>query len=444
MVKKLLVVLLVCNCPFIYAQTIKTDVLVIGGTESGMAAAIQCARSKIKTVLAGQFPKSDSGRINEAPVTVYTHRNLPSGIWGEFRQRVHEFYKGQKGYDTAYNSPLKFEPYTGAAILKKITDTVKNLTVYENSSFTGIKKDGDRWNVSVSQNGKTILFKVRVVVDATKTGEVAAKLNGQVNTGNSVAIESEYRTSIATGYATEGQLFNDAGFVKTAYPALPSYSIPIASVIVKGQDNLLITERLLPVNNDIQYLPIRLTLGQGTGTIAAYCAFFKTTTKNLNVRTIQGELLDFKGYLLPFADITPRNRDWRAIQQIGATGLLRGVQKENGKTGDLFFIPDSTVLTSEIKPVLDEIYSRAFLWFNREKPGEKFTVGNLLSLISEMTLTDPQTLKITLQKAWKTQYKFTLNFDLNRPATRREFAVLTNKFINPFARKVDLAGRLVN
>jgi hypothetical protein len=232
--------------------------------------------------------------------------------------------------------------------------------------------------------------------------------------------------------------------VKTAYPALPSYSIPIASVIVKGQDNLLITERLLPVNNDIQYLPIRLTLGQGTGTIAAYCAFFKTTTKNLNVRTIQGELLDFKGYLLPFADITPRNRDWRAIQQIGATGLLRGVQKENGKTGDLFFIPDSTVLTSEIKPVLDEIYSRAFLWFNREKPGEKFTVGNLLSLISEMTLTDPQTLKITLQKAWKTQYKFTLNFDLNRPATRREFAVLTNKFINPFARKVDLAGRLVN
>ena len=214
--------------------------------------------------------------------------------------------------------------------------------------------------------------------------------------------------------------------------------------MVKGQDNLLITEGLFPVNADIQFLPVRLTLGQGAGTIAAYCAFFKTTTKNLNVRTIQGELLDFKGYLLPFADITPVNRDWRAIQQIGASGLLKGVQKIDGKTRELFFMPDSTVSTAEIRPMLDEIYSRAFLWFNREKTGEKFTVGNLVSLISEMTLTDPQTLKIVLQKAWKTQYKFALDFDVNRPATRREFAVLTNKFINPFARKVDLMGRLVN
>ena len=85
-----------------------------------------------------------------------------------------------------------------------------------------------------------------------------------------------------------------------------------------------------------------------------------------------------------------------------------------------------------------------FLWFNKEKPGEKFTVGNLLSLISDYTLTDPKALQLMLQKAWVAQFKLTGTFDLNRPVTRREFAVLINRYLNPFAKRVDLSGRVVN
>jgi hypothetical protein len=84
------------------------------------------------------------------------------------------------------------------------------------------------------------------------------------------------------------------------------------------------------------------------------------------------------------------------------------------------------------------------LWFNKEKPGDKFTLGNLLSLISDYTLTDPKTLQIALQKAWTNQFKLTGSFDLNRPVTRLEFAVLTNRYLNPFAKTVDLSGRIVN
>jgi L-2-hydroxyglutarate oxidase LhgO len=71
---------------------------------------------------------------------------------------------------------LTFEPYTGAAILKKITDTVKNLTVKMNTPFTTIKKDGTGWEVSITQNGKTDVIKAKlVIVDATELGDVAAK-----------------------------------------------------------------------------------------------------------------------------------------------------------------------------------------------------------------------------------------------------------------------------
>ena len=135
---------------------------------------------------------------------------------------------------------------------------------------------------------------------------------------------------------------------------------------------------------------------------------------------------------------------WRAVQQICATGLLKGVQKANGDKIEIHFEPNDIVSTEEIKPFLLELYTRAFLWFNKEKPGDKFTLGNLLSLISDYTLTDPKTLQLHLQKAWTPQFKLTGTFDLNRPVTRLEFAVLTNKYLNPFAKTVDLSGRVVN
>jgi hypothetical protein len=147
---------------------------------------------------------------------------------------------------------------------------------------------------------------------------------------------------------------------------------------------------------------------------------------------------------MPFADVDQSDRFFRAIQQVGATGMLRGVQKVTGKTAAVYFLPDSAVKTSEIKPTMLDLYTRAFLWFNKTKPGEVFTVGNTLSFISEMTLTDPETLKKNIQNFWKTRYKFTSDFDTERPITRREFAILANVYFNPFGRTVDITGRFVN
>lgn len=443
MIKKLLLVLLLLNCSFTYAQTIKTDILVIGGGPGGTAAAIQGARSKIKTLLIEQGPQLCPAMVSQTMITITVGQDLHSGIWGEFRKRVMAFYKATPGYDTTYNAPLRFEPYTGAAILKKIADTVKNLSIKLNAPVTGIKKDGDAWQVTISQDGASQLIKAKVIIDATKDGIATQKFNPDFKAFEPVAGNYEatiYRTSIAAGNDFGGTR-GDTMLSKNNYPQLPAYCIPLSAIVAKSADNLLITAKLIPEDN-IQYLPNYLTLGQGAGATAAFCAFFKTTTRKLNVRAIQGELLDFKGYLMPFADIKQDDPYFRSVQQVGATGLLKGVQNSNSTR--MFFVPDSAVNTVEIEPVLNEIYSRTFLWFNREKPAARFTVGNLLSLISEITLADPKTLQTSTAKTWKTQYKFTADFDMNRPVTRREFAVLVNKFLNPFARTVDMAGRLVN
>jgi len=448
MIKKLLVILLFFHCSLLYGQTVKTDVLVIGSGASGLAAAIQCARSKVKTILAIKNYNLISGNASNGMITIAMDQDIPTGIWGEFTKQIRDNYKNTKGYDTTQSSPLKFEATVGASVLKKMSDTLKNLTTYLDASFSAIKKDGDRWEVRITQNAKTITVKARVIIDATPGGEVVAKagakFTGGFNNFDESAGPSVYRTSIATGAALPGHYANDKHSSTTAYPPYPAFCVPLTAVLLKNTDNILITERALRGDKTPQYLPVQMALGQGVGTVAAYCAFFKTTTANLKVRIIQGELLDFKGYLLPFADVSPKDPSWRAIQQVSATGLLKGVQKIAGSGSKFLFDPDSLVNTAEVKPVLTEIYTRAFLWFNREKPGEKFTLGNLLSFISDYTLTDPQTLKISMQKAWKTQYKFNADFDLNRQVSRREFAVLTNKFLNPFARTVDLDGRLMN
>ncbi len=608
MIKRLLIPLLFFAFSFANAETIKTDVLVIGGGASGVAAAIQCARSKIKTMLIEPGPWLGGSMTMGGMCVLDANRNLPSGIWGEFRRKVTDYYRPRLGYDTAYNAVLRFEPYTGAEILKKITDSVKNLTIKLNTPWTSIKKDGTGWEVAITVNGETVTIKTKVVVDATETGDVAAKAGAQFSIGfesrqdsgeswapekaspeieditwiailkdfgrgadktiakpegydpalyaclkaknikqmlndgripndkymikwaecgnqypvtveqlspenrnelykkarlhtlgliyylqtvsgyKNLGIDDQfatpdhlpylpyireyrrakgavrmalgdiytpydresklYRTSIGVGDAMPGQHYSEPDAPKVTYPPFPAYSIPLGAVVVKDLDNLLVTEKAISVshlvNASTMYPSVQMTLGQGVGTIAAYCAFFKTTTKHLNVRIIQGELLDYKGYLLPFIDIPQKDPHFRAIQQVGATGLLRGIQKTNGNRVEIHFEPNDLVSTEEIKPVLTEIYTRAFLWFNKEKPGDKFTLGNLVSLISDYTLTDPKTLQIALQKAWKTQFKLTGDFDLNRPVTRLEFALLVNKYLNPFSKTLDLSGRVVN
>jgi hypothetical protein len=444
MIKKLTLLLLISNCSIIYAQTIKTDVLVVGGSASGIAAAIQCGRSKVKTVLADNGFKIGGGTLEGQMLALDAGNNIPSGIWGEFRKHIRDFYGKTSGYDTVQSAALKFEPGTGTSILKKITDTVKNLTVYQNALFSTIKKDGDKWEIYFTQNGKTITVKARVVIDATEAGSVTAKAGAKFyepfgNHPDNSNLKL-YRTSIAAGEALPGQQLNDVSSPGNNYPQYPAFCIPLNAVLVKDADNILVTEKALPGDKNIQYLPLQLQLGQGVGTVAAFCAFFKTTTKHLNVRTIQGELLDFKGFLLPFTDINQTDLAWRAVQQVCATGLLRG----RLQNAHFVFMPDSAVTTAEVEPVLRETYTRAFLWFNKEKPGDKFTVGNMLSFISDYTLTEQQLLIRSMQKAWKSQYKFKSDFDINRPISRREFAILANRFLNPFARTVDLAGRLVN
>jgi hypothetical protein len=608
MLKKLLLLLLFIPFYSVYAETISTGVLVVGGTASGVVAAIQSSRSKVKTMLVEPSPWLGGEMTAGGNCILDGNRNLSTGIWGEFRKKVREFYWHTPGFDTTANAPLKFEPYTGAAILKKICDTVKNLTLHLNTQYVSAKQVGNGWEVVVMIKGKAVTIKAKALVDATPTGDITALAGQKFNmgfdskkeTGESLApdnalpiieditwiaivkefeknliyympkpegydpslyiglktkdvkkmleggrlpnnkfmikwtentygataddlkpenreafyknmrlrtlglvfyIENElgfknigiddhefgsadhlpylpyireyrrangltrmtlneiytpyvnklYRTSVAVGDAGFGQHYADPAAPKTNYPPLPPYTVPLGAIVARDETNLIVTEKAMStthlVNASTFYPSVQMTIGQAAGATAAYCAFFASngkTTKNLQVRVIQSELLDFKATLYPYADVPVTDKYYRSIQQITATGLLKQIQENKGGTVQIMFKPDSSVNTAEIEPVLREIFTRAFIWFGKNKPAAQFTVGNLLSYISDYTLTEPKTLKLILQKQWLDVYKFKQPFDIGRPVTRYEFAVLANKYLNPFAGAYDITGRLVN
>ncbi|RYZ34900.1 MAG: FAD-dependent oxidoreductase, partial [Sphingobacteriales bacterium] len=183
MIRKLLSLLIFFTCSIACAETIKTDVLVVGGGASGVAAAIQSARSNVKTLLIEQSPWLGGSMTAGGMCILDANRNLPSGIYEEFRSRINTFYKSRLGYDTTKHAVLTFEPGVGASVLKKWTDTVKQLTVKMGVSVATVKKDGTGWEVTVNTGDRTDVIKAKVLVDATELGDIGAKAGALFNSG---------------------------------------------------------------------------------------------------------------------------------------------------------------------------------------------------------------------------------------------------------------------
>src|SRR6187402_1582630 len=147
MVKKLLVFFLLFSCGFSYAETIKTDVVVIGNNTSAIAAAIQSGRSKVKTLLLLNGPWLEELSLQKM-ITLNEPTYAPSGIWEEVDKELRWFYKKTPGYDTL-SKALKFEPYAAGVTLKNIADSVKMLTSKTNVTYTSVEKDGTGWKLEV-------------------------------------------------------------------------------------------------------------------------------------------------------------------------------------------------------------------------------------------------------------------------------------------------------
>lgn len=402
----------------VFAQTTKTDVVVIGNTAEAISAGIQAARSGVKTVLV-----SDANILN--PTLTPDDIKILEKVQNHFT-----FKNKQKSTlkDSLLSSNLNL--IQSSKLIKGITDTVKNLTVLLNTKIKSIVKSRKGWEIKTNTDRE---LKTQMVIDATLNLDVAKMLNIQtdstlVNLTQQSVLQPQgdklYRTSSGIAYYKANN-FNT------------SYTIPIGILIPVKSENFII----VPRKSKTGFWPVAMSIGQAAGATAAYCAFFNMGTDKLNVRIIQGELLSFEAPLVSFGDIKDNDPNRLALQNIGLTGLFKFNIDKSQNQNQLFFNPDGTISAEELKAPMKEYYTRSQIWFADNNP-EQLTIGQVITLIM-YSATRGKELKGEIEKAWKGSFKLTSSFDEKRPITRREFAVLANAYLQPFARKVDINGNLL-
>jgi|GEM_PF-4651821 len=105
----LLCCLLVSNQLIQAQRVLHVDVLVVGGGASGITAGIQAARLNVKTLVVEETTWL-GGMLSAAGVSATDGNHLlPSGLWGEFRERIYAHYGGPSKVATGWVSNTHFE-----------------------------------------------------------------------------------------------------------------------------------------------------------------------------------------------------------------------------------------------------------------------------------------------------------------------------------------------
>ncbi|NLR65492.1 FAD-dependent oxidoreductase [Chitinophaga varians] len=172
------------------AQSLQTDLLIIGGGASGTTAGIQAARMGAHVTILEETTWL-GGMLTSAGVSAIDGNNaLPSGLWGEFREQLHQHYGGPQAVATGWVSNTLFEPSVGNSILQQLAAKEKQLQIFFNTSWTGVKKINGRWQVSFVRNNRPGTIEAPLIIDATELGDIMAATHTAYRTGMDSRLET--------------------------------------------------------------------------------------------------------------------------------------------------------------------------------------------------------------------------------------------------------------
>ncbi|MDG1966569.1 MAG: FAD-dependent oxidoreductase, partial [Flavobacteriaceae bacterium] len=255
---------------------------------------------------------------------------------------------------------------------------------------------------------------------------------------------SLYRTGIAVGdYPVDhhhGAYSNYSNLPKLDFYPVPSYSVPLGSLIPKNIDNFIVIEKSISVSNLVngtsRLQPVVLQIGQASGVLASLAILKKKNINQIKLREVQLEILKNGGYILPYVDVDSEDLNFISYQKIGACGILRSEGLNIGWENKTLFYPNH-------KLDKNDIYLDDWKMFKSEKIAfpEKMTIKNILHWIYKIK-EEPSLNQINYYEVWK-NLNLT-DFDLERIIKRGEFSVLIDKIIDPFSKvDVDYYGNLI-
>jgi hypothetical protein len=253
-----------------------------------------------------------------------------------------------------------------------------------------------------------------------------------------------YRTGIAVGdYPIDHHhLKNPAAppidFVKIK---VPSYNVPLGSLIPEGVGGLVVAEKSISVTNIVngatRLQPVVLQLGQAAGIVAALAVKEAKQPAELDVRRVQETLLNAKGYIMPFIDVAPSDPQFAAIQRVGATGILKGVGVPYRWANQTWFYPELPLSQYELVEGLKPYYPQLLQY--RDASGELLDTASLSTLLAVVGVKVPP----SDIAAYLAQQKVAeLESSGRTVLSRRAVALLVDVYLKPFQRRIDMRGHL--
>jgi len=235
------------------------------------------------------------------------------------------------------------------------------------------------------------------------------------------------------------------------YP-IPSFNIPLGALIPSVGEGLIVAEKSISVSNVIngatRLQPVVMLIGQAAGVLAATSVQQQKRLRDVSVRDMQQKLLESEAMIMPYIDATPDSMHFKAIQRIGATGILRGKGIPYKWANQTWFYPKNFVNVTELKRNAEGMLA------NIEFQHEYLSVSDARELIYKTLMakkinawSNPalQNLELFNKKFYEIWSGEGLtNFDEHRNINRMEFAVMLDKIIDPFGRyKVDHNGMII-
>lgn len=236
--------------------------------------------------------------------------------------------------------------------------------------------------------------------------------------------EHLYRTGISVGdYPVDHHHEQNPDAPHVGFPPVPSFNVPLGSLIPKKIDGLIVSDKAISVSNLIngstRLQPVVLLTGQAAGTLAAMAVKENIQPREISVRAVQSELLKTNTYIMPLYDVRPSDKDFVALQKIAATGILKTTGEAYQWANRTWFYPEEMLTEKELTEGLNNYDARIEISSSDELVSEVKAL-NYISKLVELPLESVST--------------------NDKPITRREVALLLDKYLKPFDKEIDFEG----
>ncbi len=257
-----------------------------------------------------------------------------------------------------------------------------------------------------------------------------------------------YRTSIAVGdYPVDhhhNRFVGSDTLPQLHFYPIPSYGLPLGTIIPKNVNGLLVVEKSISVSNIVngstRLQPVVLQIGQAAGALAALSIKQKKELSEVAVRDVQSALLESGSYLLPYLDVSNESKLFKPLQRIGSTGILKGIGKNVAWSNQFWFRADTLLLKNELSGLLDY-----YPYIHFENTPSTLTIQEALNYIKNIAMHENIEISdITiLAKSIFIEYDLA-DFNVLRSILRSEMAVLLDQILDPFSnKKIDLFGTII-